>query len=131
LTQHPALWNYGSETFFSINSRCENISELIGDLYIEHDKVCGNWVDFHSLYSSLPETLVTQSGNQLAVPKKLAESCFNVLKKHRVQYTVNEIVDNVDELKILLFSGPFHMDDNYSLGQPYFIAKEFMEKKLL
>ena len=128
-TEHPALWNYSGSTYFSINGICSNISELMGDLFIAHDKACGNWVDFQWLYSGLPETLATQRENQLAVPEQLRGSCFEVLKKHNIKYVVKEVEEGNKDLLMLLFSNPAIWPDNYCFGQPYIISKRFEESK--
>jgi hypothetical protein len=130
LTEHPALWNYSRSIYFSVNGTCDNIPELMGDLFIGHDKVCGNWVDFQWLYSGLPETLATQRENQLAVPEQLSDSCFKVFKKHNIKYVVNEIEKGDKDLLMLLFSNPDIWPDNYCFGQPYLIARNFGEKRL-
>ena len=127
LTHHPVLWNYGRQTYFSVSGICNNISQLMGDLFAEHDKACGGWVDFHWLYSGLPETLLTQRENQLAVPSPLADTCFKVLKKYDIGYIINEECDGETGLSMLLFSDFNNWDDNYSWGQPYLIAKEYWE----
>jgi hypothetical protein len=50
---HPLLWN--DEIYSSITSRATDVAALMGDLFIEHAKACGGWVDFHWLYSGQPK----------------------------------------------------------------------------
>ena len=64
---HPVLWHLANEVFFSVTSKADDIPGLMGELFIEHTKACGNWVDFQWLYSGLPTTLETLRENQLII----------------------------------------------------------------
>ena len=128
--EHPALWVYDDSTYFSIHGTCENISELMGDLFITHSKITGNWIDFHWLYSSLPETLKTQRDNQLALPNKLMDSCLRILQKHGVQYKINEVQAGEKGYLMLMFSRTDSWPDEKNFYQPYIIAKEFEERRI-
>jgi hypothetical protein len=127
---HPVLWHLDDKVFFSISSKADNIPELMGELFIEHTKACGNWVDFQWLYSSLPTTLETLRENQLAIPVQLKSSCFDVLKKHGVKYQVNTIQENDKGYKFLFFSNPEIWPNEVNFKQSYIIAKEFSETRL-
>jgi len=126
-TEHPVLWNYGNSIYFSVDGVCDNIAEVVGDLFLVHDKACGNWVDFHWLFASLPETLKTQRQNQLAVPEKLFETYNGIFKKHKINVSINEHQKGENDLVVLFFSSPNIYPDDYSFGQPYLVAKEFEE----
>lgn len=129
-TEHPVLWNYSDSIYFSVKGIPDNISEVIGDLFSAHDKACGNWVDFHWLFSGLPETLKTQRRNQLAVPEKLFETYNAIFKKHNITVSVNEHQKEDNSLAVLFFSNPDIWSDDYSFGQPYLVAKKFEEKQI-
>lgn len=129
-TEHPVLWNYGNSIYFSINGVCDNISEVVGDLFSAHDKACGNWVDFHWLFASLPETLKAQRRNQFAVPEKLFETYSSIFKAHQINVSINEHQKGEDNLAVLFFSNPNICSDEYSFGQPYLVAKKFEETKI-
>lgn len=128
--QHPLLWNFENEIFFSIKSRTDDILALMGDLFIEHSKACGNWIDFHWLYSGLPETLFTLRENQLAIPAPLQKACFSVLEKHNVQYSINEVQENEEGYSVLFFSNTANWPDEENFGQSHIIAKEFSERRV-
>ena len=123
LTEHPVLWNYGSETFFSIHSSCDDIPSLMGDLYLVHNKVCGNWVQFHGVFGFLPNILETQTENQLAAPTQLWEYYAQILQQHNVKYTVN-VTQQYRQLSALFF-GSVDFPDNYNYGQLYVAAESF------
>jgi len=127
-TDHPVLLNYVSSVYFSITGTCDNIAELMGDLFIAHDKTCGDWVDFHWLFSSLPETLRTLRSNQLSLPEKLFPIYAEVFKKHNLQFTINEVDKQENDLTVLIFGNPDVAPDNYCFGQPYVVAGSFEER---
>lgn len=123
LTDHPVLWNYGAETFFYIQGSCKNIALLIGDLFLVHNKICGNWVKFHRVFGFLPNILETETDNQLSVPTSLWQHYVKVLERHNVNYTVNEAQQN-HQLSALFFGG-VDFPDNYNYGQPFVAAETF------
>ena len=102
----------------------------MGELFIAHTKTCGGWVDFHRLYDGLPQTLETLRENQLAVPLRLKDTCFQVLDRYGVKYKVNSIQENEKGYKLLLFSNDGIWPDDENFGQSFLIAKEFAERKL-
>jgi hypothetical protein len=131
LDNHPLLWNYENEIFVTINTTTDAISSLIGDLFIEHTNACGNWVDFHRLYRSLDKTLLTLSDNQLAIPAPLKEACFLVLDKYGVRYSIDQIQEGKKGYSLLFFSNAKTWPDEENFGQPFIMAKEFSERKIV
>ena len=127
---HPVLWHLDDEVFFTVTSKADNIPALMGDLFIEHSKMCGNWVDFDWLYDSLPETLETLRENQLSVPIKLKHTCFQVLEKYGVKYRVNTIQHNANSYQTLFFSNPDIWPNEKNFRQSYIIAKTFSERRI-
>jgi hypothetical protein len=127
---HPILWSLDDEVFFSVTSKASNIPALMGELFIAHTKACGNWIEFHWLYGSLPETLETLRENQLAVPVPLKDTCFHVLEHYGVEYRVNTIQENEKGYKVLFFSNEEIWPDAINFKQSYIIAKEFSERRL-
>lgn len=127
---HPVLWRFDDEVFFSVTSKASDIPTLMGELFIAHSKACGNWVDFHSLYDGLPETLETLRDNQLAIPARLKETCFQIFDRYGVEYRVNSVQENEKRYKVLLFSSDEIWPDDENFKQSYIIAKEFSERKL-
>jgi hypothetical protein len=127
---HPVLWHLDDEVFFSVTGKSNNIPALMGDLFIEHTKVCGNWVDFHWLYAGLPTTLETLRDNQLAIPIRLKDACFKVLDKHSVEYRINTVQNNDKGYLTLFFSNPDIWPNEENFKQSYIIAKKFSERRL-
>ena len=127
---HPVLWHLDDEIFFSVIGKTENIPALMGELFIEHTKACGNWVDFQWLYSGLPTTLASLGENQLAIPIQLKSACFEVLDRHNIKYRINTIQESEKGYSVLFFSNPdiWPIEENFK--QSYIIAKEFSERRL-
>jgi hypothetical protein len=130
LKDHPILWNDDDATYYSIIGTCKNIPELMGDLYIAHEKACGNWIDFHWLYSGLPETLRTQRENQLKIPNQLMENCFTIFDKYNIKYVINESEKKRTDYYLLFFSTPDIWPDDRNFSQPYLIAEYFEEIRI-
>jgi hypothetical protein len=125
---HPLLWS--REIYYSITRSTGNIPALMGELFIEHTKACGNWVDFHWLYDSLLTTLETLPENQLAIPTKLKDACFKILDRHGVQFKVNAIGGEDNDYQVLFFSHEQNWPDSENFKQSYIIGKEFQAKRL-
>jgi len=127
---HPILWAFDDEIFFSVTSKPNSIAALMGDLFIEHSKACGNWVDFQWLYSGLPGSFENLVHNQLAIPKRLKDSCFRIFEKHDVQYRINTIQENEKGDRVLFFSNEEIWPDDENFKQSYIIAKDFSERRI-
>ena len=125
--EHPVLWNYEGSLYLTLTGSNANISEFLGDLFIIHDKACGNWVDFHWIFHSLPDQLNTPEGARIDIPKKLFNHYLPVLNKHKVTYTIDEKTDHKYDYFVLIFGNPDISPDNYNFGQPYIVAERFTE----
>src|SRR5688572_6289867 len=123
LSDHPLLWNYGAETFFSIHGSCKDIPSLMGDLFLVHNKICGNWVKFHKVFGFLPQVLESGTDNQLVAPTQLWQHYIKIFERHNIKYTVNGAHQN-RQLTALFFGGT-HFPDNYNHGQPFVAANSF------
>lgn len=128
--EHPVLWQWDDEVYISITSKASNIPALMGDLFIDHAKACGNWVGFHWLYASLPETLNTLRENQLGIPAKLKVSCFQVLERYGVEYQINELQPKERQYCVLFFSNANIWPDEENFKQSYIIAREFSAHRI-
>jgi len=128
---HPLRWN--REVYFTITSSPENIPALMGELFIEHTKICGNWIDFQWLYSSLSETLETLRKNELAIPVNLQNAFFHILDRHGVTYQVNSIDDEEQDFlrdcQVLFFSHE-NWPDSENFRQSYIIGKGFSAQRV-
>jgi hypothetical protein len=127
---HPVLWGWGDEVYYTITSKAGNIAGIMGDLFIEHTKACGNWVDFAWFYHGLAEVLAMPGNNQLKVPAPLQHMCFQVLKAHGVQYRIIGTQPAVRKYQVLFFSKVNNWPDDLNFRQPYIIAEEFAAKRM-
>jgi hypothetical protein len=127
---HPVLWELEDEVYFTITGKPANIAALMGELFIEHSKASGNWVDFFRIYNGLPEALATLRESQLRIPARLQDTCFNVLKAHGVQYRINEMQRAERKYKVLFFSKDNIWPDNENFKQHYIIAEEFSGRRI-
>ena len=127
---HPVLWGWGDEVYYTITSKAGNIAAIMGDLFIEHSKACGNWVDFAWFYQALPDVLAMPEDNQLKVPARLQHMCFEVFKAHGVQYRIIGTQSAVRKYQVLYFSQTNAWPDEMNFRQPYIIAGEFSAKRI-
>lgn len=124
---HPVLQNYESSHFLTLKGASVNIAELLGDLFIVHDKTCGNWVDFHWLFNSVPNHLETKEGATIEMPERLLESYKPIFDKHKLTFIIIETTDVQNDYSVLVFGNPDISPDNYNFGQPYIVAEKFTE----
>lgn len=124
---HPVLWNYESSHVLTLKGSGVNVAELLGDLFIMHDKACGNWVNFHQLFHSIPNRLKTEKGATIEIPERLLESYKSVFGKHRLTFTIIETTDVQNDYCVLIFGNPDISPDDYNFGQPYVVAEKFTE----
>ena len=125
IQNHPLLWNYGSKTYLSIyGGSCKDIALLMGELFLVHNQITGNWVQFHQIFGFLPKLLEEESQFQLAVPTPLIAHYLPVLHRHEIRCSIETSPKNEEESSVLLFSSE-HFPDNYDYGQPYIVAKSF------
>jgi hypothetical protein len=125
---HPVLWNYGSAIYLTLKGQHVNIAELLGDRFLVHDYACGNRVDFHCLFSHIPNTLTSKDGATIEVPKQLKDTYKFVFDKHKVSYSIDDTRVEKNRFSVLLFGNPEISPDNYNFGQPYIVAEKFTEK---
>lgn len=126
-SDHPVLWNYESSHWLKLKAKNINVAELLGDLFLAHHKACGNWVDFHWLFNSVPDRLQTEDGATIEIPSRLLQVYKPVFDKHKLSYSITETNDTQNEYSVLLFGNPDISPDNYNLGQPYIVAEKFSE----
>lgn len=124
---HPVLWNYENSHWLNLKGSSVNVAELLGDLFLVHDKACGNWVDFHWLFNSVPDRLQTADGATIEIPARLLEVYKPVFDKHQLTYNIIETNDVENEHLVLLFGNPDISPDDYNFGQPFIVAEKFSE----
>jgi hypothetical protein len=124
---HPVLWNYESSQYLTLKGNGINTAELMGALFLAHDEACGNWVDFHWLFHSLPKHLLTDEGAVVAVPMRLVDTYKPVFEKHKVAFATTDIREENNNYSVLLFGNPDISPDTYNYGQPYIVAEKFSE----
>lgn len=124
---HPVLWNYESSYFLTLKGSGVNVAELLGDLFLVHDKACGNWVDFHYLFNGVPDRLQTEDGATIEIPARLLETFKPVFEKHKLTYDIVETSEIENDYAVLLFGNPDISPEDYNFGQPYIVAEKFSE----
>jgi hypothetical protein len=122
---HPALWESGNLLFLNLKAPKSNVAELLGDLYITHNNACGNWVDFHHLFFSIPDWIKTSDGATIKIPESFLVDYQPIFDKHQVTYTITEKEEGKHHHSLLLFGNPAISPDNFYLLQPYIIAEKF------
>jgi len=134
LTDHPLLWAYNkTELRCKLRKYPKNASEFIGDLFFEYEKVTGNWIPLHKNFWA-PNKNYKQNGKRnLSISKPLKESVEKVCKKHGIDFKVKKETDGYDKgyanranAKLLIFGNEDVSPNDFSLGQPYIIADEFI-----
>jgi hypothetical protein len=138
LTDHPLLWTYNkAELECELINFPENPSEFIGDLFFEYEKLTGNWIPVHKNFWSLNESYYKTKGKRnLSIPKPLKEPIKKVCEKHGIEFKVNKEADGYDKgyanrpnAKLLIFGNEDVSPNDFSLGQPYIIAEEFIASR--
>jgi hypothetical protein len=124
LKTHPLLLGCGAKTYFSVQGTCKDVALLMGELFLVHQRISGNWVQFHEIFSFLPGILETQSENQLAAPTPLIEHYFEVMQRHEIKCITKSTQKDWRNLSLLLFTS-VDFSDNYDFGQPFIAAESF------
>jgi hypothetical protein len=127
---HPILWNYDDKQWFKTKGTCTNISALIGDLFMAHDKACGDWVDFHWLFHYLPKALAAQKEQNFHVPQKLIEVYVNIFRQYGLDCLLTEKQQGQTDLSVLIFGNSDISPDDYCFGQPHVVAEKFQATRL-
>ncbi|MBO9205236.1 MULTISPECIES: hypothetical protein [Niastella] len=124
-TSHPALWENNNILYLNLQGSVTNVAELIGDLYIAHNNACGNWIDFHRLFFSIPQWINTKEGATIHIPESLLETYQPIFNKHGVTFSKRSTDKGKHKHSLLLFGNPGISPDNFYLLQPYIIAEKF------
>ncbi len=138
LTDHPLLW-----TFTRAKLECalinfpKNPSEFIGDLFFEYEKLTGNWIPVHENFWNLNESNYKSKGQtNIEIQEPLKEPIEKVCKKHGIVLKVENVRDGFDKgyanrpnAKLLIFGNDDVSPNDFSLGQPYIIADEFIASR--
>ncbi|WP_024479292.1 hypothetical protein [Cellulophaga baltica] len=134
LTDHPLLWNYNKPVLeFELIGFPENPSEFMGDLFFEYEKVTGNWIPLHKDFYGLNNYYKQHGKRYFSIPKPLKESIEKVCKKHGIDFKLIKERDGRDKgyanrpnAKLLIFGNEDISPNDFSSGQPYIIAEEFI-----
>ncbi|WP_273273783.1 hypothetical protein [Maribacter polysiphoniae] len=137
LTDHPLLWSYNKAQLQCELIRFpENPSEFMGDLFFEYEKITGNWIPLHKNFWAINGHYKQNGKRNLSILKPLKESVERVCGKHGVEFKVKKETDGYDKgytnrpnAKLLIFGNEDVCPNDFSLGQPYIIADEFMASR--
>jgi len=137
LTEHPLLW-----TFNKNDLECElkgfptNTSEFIGDLFFAYEKHAGNWLSLNENFYNIKEYYKKAGKMNLVISEPLAEPIRAVCEKHGIEFNVENLIKDFDKgyayrpnAKLLIFGNEDVSRNDFSLGQPYIIADEFIASR--
>jgi hypothetical protein len=122
---HPSLWLYQKSSYYSLFGPVEDLSTLIGDLYLVHAKVCGNWIDFHRLIFGLEKRLSTGLETGIELPEALSDYYLEIFHKYNLKYTLKNNRKVSDPYQVLIVGNDAITTDDLNLGQPYLVAEKF------
>lgn len=137
LTEHPLLWTFNKPVLeCEMNNFPKNPSEFIGDLFFEHEKITGNWIQLTKNFWSLNKSYKTNGKRNLSIPKPLEEPIKRICEKHGIEFFVKNEIDgdkkgyaNRPNAKLLIFGNEDVSPNDFNLGQPYIIADEFIANR--
>ena len=132
LDEHPLLWNYEVIRYVTVRGKPQNVSQLMGDLYLKHNAVCGNWLDFNHLFRAVYKLLPKKGEVLLEMPERLVDMYKEVFQSHELIMTEEPAEGRPGEsnYKVLFFGNNEISPDDYNFYQPYVVAKEFSAKLL-
>jgi len=122
---HPSLWHHQTSTYYLLYGFVNDLSALIGDLYLVHEKVCGNWVDFHHLIFGLEKRLNNGLETGIELPHTFSTPYLEIFRKHNVKYTPKNIREGSGHYQALIIGNDAITTDELNLGQPYIVAEKF------
>lgn len=122
---HPSLWHYQTSTYYLLYGPVKDLSALIGDLYLVHLKVCGNWVDFHRLIFGLGKRLNSGLETGIELPDSFSAYYLEIFGKHNLKYTSKSIRKGFGQYQVLIVGNDSITTDALNLGQPYLVAEKF------
>jgi hypothetical protein len=127
LDEHPLLWNCEATRYLTLNGQPENVSQLMGDLFLKHVEVCGNWLDFNHLFRAVYNLLPEQGEVLIEMPERLIDKYGVVFKAHGIIMTekAEEGRPGESDFKILFFGNNDTSPADYNFYQPYVVAKQF------
>ena len=138
LTDHPLLWTFNKpELECELKNFPKNPSEFIGDLFFEYEKLTGNWIPVHKNFFSLNESYFKIKGKtNIRIQEPLKEPIERICNKHGIEFNVKNIKDGIEKgyayrpnAKLLIFGNEDVSPNDFSLGQPYIIADEFIANR--
>lgn len=119
-----------------LNGFPTNANEFIGDLFFAYEKHAGNWLPINENFYNIKEYYKRNEKMNLVISELLAEPIKTVCEKHRIEFNVKNVIKGFDKdyiyrpnAKLLIFGNEDISSNNFSLGQPYIIADEFIAKR--
>jgi len=122
---HPILWNYQTSQYFILHGPVDDLPSLLGELYLVHQQVSGNWINFHSLVFGMSKRLNTAQETGIELPEPLIKSYLTIFQKHNLSYTPKNLRKNDGQYKTLIVGNEAITTNELNLGQPYIIAQQF------
>lgn len=131
--EHVLLWDFNQPTgSLYFNGITENVSGLIGELYLKHINVTEDWIPFNEYLNDMVDTkkLITSGYGLLAEgPQKIIEEYAEVIKRFNIETSIitDGIVHYWDGYNWVNGIAPYFV---LVFGRSFVIAKEFREKRI-
>jgi len=137
LTEHPLLWTFNKpELECELKSFPKNQSEFIGDLFFEFEKITGNWIPLHKHFWAFNEYFKKNGKRYISIPKPLSIAIQKTCEKHGIEFKIKREIEGDNKgyadrpnVKLLIFGNEDVSPNDFSLGQPYIIADEFVANR--
>ena len=126
--EHPLLWNYQSTRYLTLRGKPKDVSQLMGELFLQHVTVCGNWLDFNHLFRAVYNLLPKEGKTLIEMPERLISKYKGVFDKHEITFTEEPGQSGETDLKVLFFGNKDISPNDCNFYQPYVIAKHFSAK---
>lgn len=122
---HPALWVYQDTATFQLHGPVKDLSGFLGDLYLTHQEVSGNWIDFHRIVYGMSIRLSSNLETLVELPKPLTIPYLAVFQKYNLNYEQIDTRSGDEQYKVLIVGNEGIAPDELNLSQPFMVAKSF------
>jgi hypothetical protein len=138
LDSHPLLLKYNENQLYClVKGKPKNLNSFVGDISNGLEKITGNWVKVNEVFWNNEEIFKLYPKRYIRIPKSLKNLISQVCKEHDLEFEVTDELIGEDKgyadkpkAKILIFGNEDVSDNDFSLGQPFIIAEEFIAERI-
>ncbi|WP_026703989.1 hypothetical protein [Flavobacterium soli] len=133
---HSLLWKFNEKHFeCDINNYTNDVSKLIGDLYLELEDKTGNWIRINDYIWNIRDYFDEDYNRSLILPESLAMIVKNVFTKHHLDFKIlnNDSQDkwiSEQPSKLLMFGNNDVSPYSFNLHQHYIISENFVVERI-